>query len=200
MEIKEIKYFGEQTLSYLIDKFKQTFALHTHTHTAEEVGADTKGSASAALALAEEYTNEQIKNHTHDDLYYTETEVDELISNITDGNTVVAKAEEATHATSADKATSADSAIKAIQDGDGNVITETYVLKTDVLTQANENSALLSYSPTEETDLSTKAYVDSHFLTEEETIELLAETGIIDAVVDEENNPLVTEAGDYIVL
>ena len=55
-----IKYMGEQAVSYLIEKCKATFALITHTHTASDVGADEAGSASAALSLAEEYTNEQI--------------------------------------------------------------------------------------------------------------------------------------------
>lgn len=57
----DIKYIGEKALSHLISKCKETFALINHTHTASDVGADTTGSASAALALAEQYTNEQIE-------------------------------------------------------------------------------------------------------------------------------------------
>lgn len=58
----DIKFSGLNTLSYLtkqiIEKCKATYALITHTHTAEEVGADASGSASAALALAEQYTKQ----------------------------------------------------------------------------------------------------------------------------------------------
>ena len=61
MEIKEIKHVGEQALSYLVEKCKATFALITHKHTAEEVGADPKGSASAALALSQTYTDTEVE-------------------------------------------------------------------------------------------------------------------------------------------
>lgn len=94
--------------------------------------------------------------HTHDDLYYTETEVDELLLDLKDGNTVVAKAEEATHATNADKATNAEhsdeathainadnainaeNATKATQDASGNVITDTYETKEDATAKLAE--------------------------------------------------------------
>ena len=94
--------------------------------------------------------------HTHDDLYYTETEVDELLLDLKDGNTVVAKADEATHATNADKATNAEhsdeathainadnainaeNATKATQDASGNVITDTYETKTDANAKLQE--------------------------------------------------------------
>lgn len=88
--------------------------------------------------------------HNHDDLYYTEAEIDAkvdtinaAIEDIKDGTTPVA---EATHATTADSATTAetattattattagtaDVATKATQDGAGNVITETYETKAD---------------------------------------------------------------------
>ena len=56
----DIKYIGEQALSYLINKCKETFASLTHTHTPEEIGADVAGSASAALAISEAYTDEQV--------------------------------------------------------------------------------------------------------------------------------------------
>ena len=55
-----IKYMGENAISYLIEKCKSTFALITHKHTAQEVGADVEGSASAALVLAEQYTDEAV--------------------------------------------------------------------------------------------------------------------------------------------
>lgn len=93
-------------------------------------------------------------SHTHDDRYYTESEIDSKlstvntsISNITSGTTVVKNAEhaesadEATHATSADSATSAttaDSATKATQDGNGKVISSTYETKTDASAKLTE--------------------------------------------------------------
>lgn len=55
-----INYLGETALSYLVNKCKNTFALLTHTHTYEDVGADAAGSASASLALSEQYTDEQV--------------------------------------------------------------------------------------------------------------------------------------------
>ena len=78
MEIKEIKYLGEQALSYLIEKSKVTFALITHKHTAQEIGADEEGAANEAFEAAVQYTDEQITIHTHNDLYYTETEIDNM--------------------------------------------------------------------------------------------------------------------------
>lgn len=60
-----IKYFGETALSHFLEKCKATFALITHTHTADDVGADTKGSAAEALSLAEQYMDEQLASHTH---------------------------------------------------------------------------------------------------------------------------------------
>lgn len=81
-------------------------------------------------------------SHSHDDLYYTEIEVDTLIegvntsiTNITNGSVVVKEAE---HAASADSATTAENctgnaatATKATQDGNGKVIANTYETKTD---------------------------------------------------------------------
>lgn len=56
-----IKYMGENAISYLIEKCKSTFALITHKHTAQEVGADVEGSASAALVLANQHTEEKVE-------------------------------------------------------------------------------------------------------------------------------------------
>ena len=71
--------------------------------------------------------------HSHDDLYYTETEVDALIvgvneniDKITSGETVVKKAEEAedaNHANSADEATHAGSADEATHAGSADSAT-----------------------------------------------------------------------------
>lgn len=67
-------------------------------------------------------------SHTHDDRYYTETEIDSKlsavntsISNITSGTTVVKEAEHATSADSATTATSADTASNASTLGDTTV-------------------------------------------------------------------------------
>lgn len=86
--------------------------------------------------------------HGHDDLYYTESEVDELIAgvntsitNITNGNVVVKEAEHATSAdsaTTATNATTAESATKATQDGNGAVIVDTYETKTDAAGKLTE--------------------------------------------------------------
>lgn len=65
---------------------------------------------------------------------YTDTKV----SNITNGTIIVKEAEHATSAnksTSADSATNAESATKATQDGNGNVIVDTYETKTDAQTK-----------------------------------------------------------------
>ena len=55
-----IKYMGENAIAYLIEKCKSTFALITHKHTAQEIGADVEGSASAALVLANQHTEEKV--------------------------------------------------------------------------------------------------------------------------------------------
>lgn len=52
-----------------------------HTHTASEVGADASGAATQALTDAKAYTDTAVagkanSSHTHDDRYYTESEVD----------------------------------------------------------------------------------------------------------------------------
>lgn len=100
------------------------------------------------------------KEHIHDDIYYTEAEIDTKleavnasIAGITSGSTKVqdavhadssTSADEATHAATADNATeanhaiSADSATKATQDAAGNVITETYETKTDASAKLDE--------------------------------------------------------------
>lgn len=80
--------------------------------------------------------------HTHNDIYYTESEIDTKvttinasISNIETGATVVAKA---SHAVNADSATSATTSEKAIQDGSGNVIKDTYETKSDASAKLTE--------------------------------------------------------------
>lgn len=94
-----------------------------------------------ALTQAKSYTDSVAAGkantgHTHDDRYYTETEIDSKvsaintsISNITKGTTVVA---EATHAVSADTATN------ATNDGNGEVIATTYETKSDAAAKLTE--------------------------------------------------------------
>lgn len=61
MASNNIKYVGEYIISYVIAKCKESFASISHKHTADDVGADSKGSAAAALGLAEEYADECVK-------------------------------------------------------------------------------------------------------------------------------------------
>lgn len=82
--------------------------------------------ADAIEALTSISGSKADKEHSHDDRYYTETEIDskfsainDSISKISSGETVVKKAETATSATSATK------------DAAGNVITDTYETKDD---------------------------------------------------------------------
>lgn len=115
------------------------------------------GDAGVKSYVNTEVAKKADKVHSHDDLYYTESEIDSKISaintsisNITSGTVVVKKAEQAdtaghagtadsatnaSHATSADSATSAT---KATQDASGNVITETYETKSDASSKLAE--------------------------------------------------------------
>lgn len=101
-----------------------------------------EGDASVKSYVDAEVAKKANSSHTHDDRYYTETEVDTKlstintsISNITNGTTKVAEAE---HADSADSATTAASATKATQDGNGKVISSTYETKTDASAKLTE--------------------------------------------------------------
>ena len=108
------------------------------------------GDTSVSAQITNAISGKSDVGHTHDDVYYTETEVDAklgeinaAIGEIVDGSSVIAEAthassaDTAAHATSAntathaDSATTADSAIKATQDGSGQVITDTYETKAD---------------------------------------------------------------------
>lgn len=64
MASKNIKYVGEHIISYVIGKCKESFSSITHKHTADEVGADSKGSAATALGIAEQYTDEAVSKKT----------------------------------------------------------------------------------------------------------------------------------------
>lgn len=137
MEIKQIKYIGEKTLSYVIEKCKATFALITHKHTAEEVGADASGSAASALGLSNQYTDEKVAEITSGDTVVKESEHSSTADTATNAENAV----NAEHATSADTATTADSATKATQDASGNIITDTYETKEDAIAKFDELAA-----------------------------------------------------------
>lgn len=118
-EINKNKFLGEAGLARLVQNIEDNFSHIDHIHTAEEVGADTAGSAAAALTLGKQYTDEQI-------------------ATITAGDVVVKESE---HSSTADKATSADEATKATQDANGNVITDTYETKIDASAKLDEAKA-----------------------------------------------------------
>lgn len=117
-------------------------------------------------------------NHTHDDIYYTEAEMDSKldtvnasISNITSGSVSVAKAneavraisaDEAVHATSADNATRANNAAQATKDASGNVITDTYETKADSQTKLDSAK---SYTDTKISGLASNSTVDNKIST-----------------------------------
>ena len=104
---------------------KKFLTLERLTEYDELIKGEISDGDASTLAAAKSYTNTEVakkanSSHTHDDRYYTETEIDSKIStintsitNITSGTTVVKEAEhaesadEATHATSADSATNA---------------------------------------------------------------------------------------------
>ena len=135
IELKDIYFYSEASYS---------------TIKIEELSEDVK-------QLDEKFIPDTIArtNHTHEEL-------SEAIENITTGDIVVKESEhsstaehsvsadtatEATHAASSDHATSAenaehattaDEATKAIQDGNGNVITDTYETKEDAQAKLEE--------------------------------------------------------------
>lgn len=105
------------------------------------------------------FGNKADVDHSHDDRYYTETEIDSKIStvntsinNITGGTTKVG------NATSADTATSATSATKATKDASGNVITDTYETKSDASAKLNEAK---EYTNTKTSNLASTTVVDN---------------------------------------
>lgn len=161
------KYVTPRRLETFLENLKSIFALSSHKHTLSDLTnytVDSVLSDSSINPVQNKVLNEEFdaisdgmgaleqaidgkaeKNHSHNDVYYTETEIDTKLSevntsitNITNGNIVVKEAE---HATSADKSThssTADSSVKATQDGSGNVITDTYEIKSDAQSKLEE--------------------------------------------------------------
>lgn len=108
------------------------------------------GDTAVSTQITNSIASKSDVGHNHDDVYYTESEIDTkleeinaAIGEIVDGSSVIAEAthassaDSATHATSADtaakadSATVADSATKATKDSNNNIITDTYETKTD---------------------------------------------------------------------
>lgn len=133
-----------------------SYDIANKTYTVENKGYNVKQIdkkfSDLNTSIAEQFAEKAELSHTHDDRYYTETEVDGLFSNINtsidnikSGSTPV---QEATHSSTADTATNAtnagkaDLATKAEQDGNGNVIVETYETKSDALAKLAEVIAL----------------------------------------------------------
>ena len=158
------KYISLSKLSTFLDNLKTTFASIIHKHTLSDItdykvdsdlsststnpvqnkviNAEFDAVSEAMGALETAIDGKSDISHNHDDRYYTESEINtkvatinDSISNIETGATVVAKAN---HAVNADIATSATSAEKAIQDGSGNVIKDTYETKSDAVAKLSE--------------------------------------------------------------
>lgn len=154
---------------------KKYLSLERLTEYDELIKAEIAEGDDSTLSSAKSYTDTEVakkanSSHTHDDRYYTETEIDSKLStintsitNITSGTIVVKEAEhatnadEATHATSADSATTATSATKATQDGNGKVISSTYETKTDASVKLTEAK---SYADSVATTAATKVKND----------------------------------------
>lgn len=168
------KYASLSTLQTFLDNLKNLFATKTevnnkanatHSHAISEVtnlqsSLDAKVPTSrtinskplsANVTLSASDVGAASASHSHNDLYYTESEIDTKLSavntsidNIKSGEVVVKEAEHADsadNATSANHATSADSATsatKATQDGNGKVISSTYETKADATSKLTE--------------------------------------------------------------
>lgn len=74
------KYLGKDGTQQLVKEVEERFSPIGHGHTASEVGADTAGSAAAALTLAKEHTNTQIDTLSSQVAYINE-EDNENIAN-----------------------------------------------------------------------------------------------------------------------
>ena len=124
----------------------------------ELIKSEIASGDSSTLSSAKSYADglasgKSDTGHTHDDRYYTESEIDNKLSavntsitNITDGTIVVKNAE---HATTADSADNAISAEKAIQDASGNVIADTYETKADASAKLTEAKTYTDSSSTQ---------------------------------------------------
>lgn len=140
-----------------------------------KIDAGDESTLTSAKSYADGLANGKADSgHTHDDRYYTETEIDSKLSavntsitNITSGTTIVKKAEYATTAGSATtaesantaaSATTAESATKATQDGNGDVITSTYETQVNADRKLEEAK---SYTDTKTSGMATTTVVDN---------------------------------------
>lgn len=135
----------QTTLDTLLDNSKSytndavaTKAEIGHNH----IIADVEGLQNELSGLQNALNEKSDISHVHDDMYYTESEIDSKVSEINasisgiiDGDTIVGKA---THALTADSATAASTAEKAVQDDNGNAIVSTYETKNDATSKLNE--------------------------------------------------------------
>ena len=107
-----------------------------------------EGDAAVKSYVNTELAKKANATHEHNDIYYTEEEIDQKIAgvntsitNITSGSTTVKKAEEATHATSADSASSATDASKL-----GGQLPSYYAKASDIPTGALASKDIISES------------------------------------------------------
>lgn len=156
------KFAGLDSLTRFLENCKDMFANKIHTHTAEEIGADEKGSASAALVLSKQYTDENLALKS--DLEHTHS-----FEDIIDGQL------------------------------DEKIIPDSIVRTSDVLSTANQNSLDISYSPTADSDLVTKEYVDYIVPSEEEVLVMLAENGVVDIATDM-NGDIFTDMSENVIV
>lgn len=158
------KYASLASLQTFLENLREIFSPLVHTHKISDltdytvdselsststnpvqnsaIDAEFNAISDAMGALELAVDGKANATHNHDDLYYTEDEIDtklsginDSISNITSGTTKVA---DSTHADSADHASSADTSTKATQDGGGNVIVDTYETKEDAAAKLEE--------------------------------------------------------------
>lgn len=158
------KYASLASLQTFLENLREIFSPLVHTHKISDltdytvdselsststnpvqnsaIDAEFNAISDAMGALELAVDGKANATHNHDDLYYTEDEIDtklsginDSISNITSGTTKVAYS---THADSSDHAASADTSTKATQDGSGNVIVDTYETKEDAAAKLEE--------------------------------------------------------------
>lgn len=129
---------------------KKYLSLERLTEYDELIKGEISGGDASTLASAKTYADGLVngkadKTHTHDDRYYTETEIDDKLSgintsitNITNGSVVVKNAE---HATNADNATSSADAEKL-----GGQLPSYYAKASDIPTGALADKDIVSES------------------------------------------------------
>ena len=141
--MSEKKYVGSEALIRLVAQLKAGFASLTHTHTISDITdytVDSSLSSTSTNPVQNKVVNSAISSNLNSAKAYTDSEV----AKVTGGTVVVKEAEHAdtadsattattatnaNHAATADSATTATSATfatKATQDGNGNVISDTY--------------------------------------------------------------------------